>query len=755
MFWFLILVKPFLVYPQKVGLVLSGGGSKGLAHIGVIKALEENGIPVDCISGTSAGALIGALYSAGWSPQEMEALVLSDRFKYMVEGKLESEYVYFFKRPENDPGWVNFKFNTDSILFRNIPSNLVTPAALDFEMMAVFAAAEFNADYNFDSLFVPFRCVASDITAKKSVIFSKGNLNEAVRASMSYPFYLKPITVHERLLFDGGLYNNFPVNVLEDAFNPDVIVGSLVTSNATNADEDDIFNQLENMIVNKQNFSINCDQSILIEPNLNGLTTFDFSRIKECIDAGYNTTIQRIDSIKQLLTRRVDRNELTLKRNNYFSNLKEPVFNNVVITGIKDKQKKYIEKTITHKQKELTLSTLKPRYYKVYSDEKIKFMFPLAVYDSIQKKHNLRLEVKKQKPFEISFGGNISSRPVNTGFIGFKYHLLSSSALTFGASSSFGKFYTSGKASIKFEPAARRHYYIEAEFNIHQWDYFKSSTLFYEDKKPSYLIQEEQYMGLNFSNAVGTKGKLLLQGRYAETADNYYRTDIFTTKDTADRTKVYAFTGMISYERNSLNRKLFANTGSYLRISGRYINAYERTVPGNTSINRDTVEKYHQWPILKLEYQQYFFKKSNLHLGFCTENVFSFQPFYGNHTATLLAAQAYAPIGETKTLFNPALRAHKYLSVGSQLIVSLHRKIDLRAEAYYFQPLNSLIETQEGTTKYSELFLKRELILSTIGVFHSPVGPVSLSVNFYPEQPTPFTFMFNFGYLIFNQKAFY
>jgi NTE family protein len=754
LFWCWLFFSPFLLRAQVVGLALSGGGSKGLSHIGVIKALEENGIPIDCIAGTSAGSLIGALYASGWTPQQMEALVLSEKFKFMVDGKMERDYVYFFKKPDFDPSWVTYKFTIDSIRIRNLPSSLVTPAALDYEMMAVFAGSEAKAGYNFDSLFVPFRCVASDITSKNSVVFSKGHLNQAVRASMSYPFYLKPIIIENKLLFDGGLYNNFPVNVLEDEFNPDIIIGSLVTSNATKADEEDLFNQLENMIVTKQNFEIKCDQSVLIEPNLNGLSTFDFSRIKESIDAGYNSTIQMMDSIKSLLSRRVTVDDLNNKRNKFISSQVKPEFNDVIITGINEKQKKYIERTIKRKQKTLTIESLKARYYKTYTDEKIRFMFPMANYDSASAKYSLLLDVKKDKPFEVSFGGNISSRPVNTGFVGFKYHLLGRSAWTFNGATSFGKFYTSGRIAIRFEPSARKHYFIEPEYNIHRWDYFKSSNLFYEDKKPSYLVQDEQYGGLTFATAMGTKGKLVIQGRYVQTIDRYYRTDQFLTKDTTDKTSVYAVTGLISYERNSLNRKLFANSGSYLRLSARYINAFQRTVPGNTSLIRDTIEKYHNWPVFRFEYQQYFFRKSTLHLGFSTENVFSFQPFYGNYTASLLSSPVFAPIMETKAIFNPDLRAHKYLSVGAQLIVSFSKNIDLRAEAYYFQPLNSLMEQPDGTTKYSELFLKREVIVSMIGVYHSPVGPVSLSANFYPEHSTPFTFMFNFGFLIFNQKGF-
>lgn len=740
---------------QTVGLVLSGGGSKGLAHIGVLKALEENGIPIDYITGTSAGALIGALYSAGWSPAEMEALVTSDKFRYMVDGKMEPEYVYYFKRPEYDASWISIKFNTDSVLLRNLPTNLVTPAALDYEMMAVFAQAEARANYNFDRLFVPFRCVASDVSAKKPVVFSSGHLNQAVRASMSYPFYLKPIKVDGKLLFDGGLYNNFPVDVMENDFNPDIILGSLVTSNALQADDEDIFNQLENMIVNKQDFGIACDQSCIIQPNLDGLTTFDFGSIRESIEAGYNSTIAKIDSIKMMLSRRVDRNELAEKRNAFFSTLPDAEFQSVEISGLKPRQKKYLEKTLMRKQRLMTLGSLKPRYYKSYTDEKIRFMYPIAQYDSVSRKFNLLLDIKKEKPFEISFGGNVSSRPVNIGFVGFKYHLLGRSAWTFDLSTSFGRFYNAGRGSIKFEPAARSHYYLEAEANIHRWDYYKSSTLFFEDKKPSYLVQEERYTGLNFAHSAGTKGKFILQGRYVQNHDSYYRTDNFTARDTSDKTHVYSITGMLCYVRNSLNKKAFANAGSFFRLSARYVNALERTIPGNTSIIRDTTERIHNWPAFKLEFQQYFFRRSNLHLGLSAEGVMSFQPFYGNYTATLLAAPAYMPISETKTLFDPALRTHQYASLGAQIIVSMTKNIDLRTEAYYYQPLSTLVQTPDGGTEYSSFLLKRELIISTIGVFHSPIGPVSLAVNFYPERPTPITFMFNLGYLIFNQKAFY
>ena len=103
-------------YAQKVGLVLSGGGAKGAAHIGVIKALEENGIPIDYITGTSAGAIVGSLYAMGYTPEEMVELMLSEEFSYWQTGTVENEYKYYFKRPDPTPEFGHFSIDmTDSL----------------------------------------------------------------------------------------------------------------------------------------------------------------------------------------------------------------------------------------------------------------------------------------------------------------------------------------------------------------------------------------------------------------------------------------------------------------------------------------------------------------------------------------------------------------------------------------------------------------------------------------------------------------
>ena len=211
--------------------MLSGGGASGLAHIGVLKALEENKVPIDYITGTSIGALVGALYASGLSPLEIEQLVKSNNFNRDVNGIIEDKYLYYFKQKDPNSSWITMRFSSGAIVQSSLPTNLISTIPLDLGLMELLSGPTAVARNNFDSLFIPFRCIASDIASKKQIIFSRGNLNEAVRASISYPFYIKPIKVDEKLLFDGGLYNNFPSDIMYNDFYPDIIIGSNVSAN--------------------------------------------------------------------------------------------------------------------------------------------------------------------------------------------------------------------------------------------------------------------------------------------------------------------------------------------------------------------------------------------------------------------------------------------------------------------------------------------------------------------------------------------
>ena len=259
-----------IVSAQKVGLVLSGGGAKGAAHIGVIKALEENNIPIDYITGTSIGAIIGSLYAMGYSPEEMLELMLSKEFSYWQTGTVEEQYTYYFKEPYPTPEFAHFSIDmSDSLQIKAsfLPQSLINPIQMNQAFMALFSQATAKAGWNFDNLFVPFRCVASDIYTKKPIIFKNGDLGDAVRASMTFPFFFQPIWKDSIPLFDGGIYDNFPVGPMKDAFHPDFIFGSTVSGGNKKPSENP-YNQIETMIMQKTDYEVPEEDGMMIKFSL-------------------------------------------------------------------------------------------------------------------------------------------------------------------------------------------------------------------------------------------------------------------------------------------------------------------------------------------------------------------------------------------------------------------------------------------------------------------------------------------------------
>jgi NTE family protein len=752
--YFFLLFAPMAATAQSVGVVLSGGGATGLTHIGVLKALEENNIPIDYITGTSAGAMVGGMYACGLPPEVIDSIVNTEVFRLMAEGKIESRYIYYFKEPENDGSWLTLKFAKDSILQTTIPTNLITPTLMDFQMMTGFSGGAAAANYDFDSLFVPFRCVAADVAAHESVVFKDGFLNEEIRASMSYPFYLKPIVVRGKLLFDGGLYNNFPSNVMYDEFLPDIIIGSSVSSGSVqNPGEDDLLSQIKSMILNRSDESIQCENGIIVRPQTD-ISTFDFSQAEEAIKAGYDATMAKMDSIKLLIQRRVTREELMARRMKFRMKAPPLIFGDISIDGLNKKQASYVKKMLEQKSDSINPDDLKSRYFRVFADEKIKFIYPKAKFNDSTGLYDLNLQIKKEKEFVANFGGNFSSKPINTGFLGVEYNYLGKYALNISANSYFGKFYGSVQGKIRMDFATKVPFYVEPVFTLNRWDYFKSAATFFEDVRPSFLVQNEQFYGINFGLPVVRKGRLKLDVKYYNMEDDYYQTTEFTSLDTADITEFYGYTTGLMYERSTLNRKQYASEGTYLAISGRFVNGTELSMPGSTSATLDTFTDIHNWVLLKLEYDNYFKRKGKFKFGFHTEGVFSTQPFFNNYTATILSAQAFQPIPESKTLMQEEFRAYKYATAGLKAIYNIKGNFDFRLEGYVYQPVNRILANPDNKAFLGVDFENRYYIASAVAVYHSPLGPLSITANYYNAfEEQPWSFLFNFGYVIFNQRA--
>lgn len=741
----------FQSHAQKIGVVLSGGGANGIAHIGVLKALEENNIPIDYITGTSQGALIASLYAMGYSPAQIEGLVNMPVFKDMLEGIVDDKYAYYFKRSDNDASWVSFKLSVDSVISAKLPTNVLSPISMDFALME-FLGAPATKINNFDSLFIPFRCVASDIEKKESVVFRNGNLAEAVRASVAYPFYIPPIRVDGKLLFDGGLYNNFPSNVMYNDFFPDFIIGSNVSSNTT-ADEDDLFSQVKSMLQSKSNYDILCEGGVFIEPKTN-VGLFDYSRPQPVIDSGYAAAMRHVKHILELTECRSTPQELNAKRMAFNNKKAKLPYDNIYITGLNKKQTDYATKILRHKKELVDINEIKEGYFRLASDNKIKSIYPKTVFNPKTGYNDLYLNVKKERDLITYFGGNFSNRPISQGYFAMQYNYLGRFASEMSANAYFGKLYSSVQLKNRLDFPFRLPIYIEPCITWQTWDYYKSSNAFLEDVKPAYLKQHEEYANLNIGFPTGKKGRFITGAGVAQTTDRYYQINSFSVQDTADRTDFRVFTSHATYQINSLNRKQYASQGECVNINVRYVLGEETNTPGSTST--DTVNKYtknHEWLVIRAKAERYFNRRGTFRFGISGEGVFSAQTLFNNYTSSVLAAPAFQPTPDSKTIFLENYRAHKFIAGGVKFIVNLYKSVEFRLEMHAFQPINTLVKTPDLKTTYGKTLALQHYVGTSALVWHTPVGPMCLSVNYYDQEKNPLSILFHFGYIIFNKRA--
>ena len=757
-FWTLILSLFFILFTecyaqQKVGLVLSGGGAAGVAHVGVIKALEERHIPIDFIVGTSAGALVASMYASGYSPSEIEAYVLSEPFQLMVKGELEVDKKFFFFDESNTSSMFNIPFSKDSILQKSIPMSFVDPRYFDFEMLRILGRTSASVGNDFNKLFIPFRCVASDVVRKESVVFSKGNLNESVRASMTFPLYLNPIRINGVLYFDGGLYDNFPLNAMYEQFDADFIIGSNVTKNDIKANENDFFGMISSMMTTPTNYTLPCQHGMIIEPKTE-VGTFDFENVKQAIEDGYRATLLKLDSLEQYIDVRENPDSLANKRKAFRLKINPILVSSVKTASNKKNEFQYANKFILPKRSRRILDEeeLKERYFRLASTPQINFIYP-----NFESKPDgtmqLNLNVKKSKEFRADFGGLISSRAVNTGYFNLSYRSIGRVAHKISAESYFGKFYGSLRTNYELVLPSIFPISVSGYFTLNRWDYFRSFATFFEEVRPSFLVQNEAYAGVKVKLPLGNNARWIMDARYLSLEDDYYQSSKFTSVDTADFTRFFGTSLSMEYTKNSLNRKQFASEGHFFQVKARYVNGFERTVPGTTSILKDTVEKDHQWLSVQAEFQSYFIKNGPFHLGFHGKTVLNSQSLFANYTASLLSMPTFNLIPDMETFFLPEYRATQYFSVGTNLVVELLNKLDLRLDVYYFRPFMQLRQNTDGTIEYVKPEQVKSLVASSSILYHTPIGPVRATMNYFPVQESPFFFQLSFGYILFNERA--
>jgi len=291
----------------KVGLVLSGGGARGMAQIGVLKTLERHNIPIDMIAATSLGAVVGGLYASGYTPTEIESIAVTTNWDDVLSLTEETRRTELFvdqKRAE-DRSFLLLRFDG---LQPVLPPAVSSGQRLTEFLSTLTLQALYHPDPNFDALRIPFRAVSTDLISGKRVVLSSGSMAEALRASATVPLLFHPVERDGMELVDGGLLSNIPVDVVREA-GCDIVIVVNSTSSLRNKDELSApwqtADQIMGIMMQLPNDIQLRDADIVITPDIGRHLSSDFSNIDSLIALGDRTAESQIPSLLSLLRKQI------------------------------------------------------------------------------------------------------------------------------------------------------------------------------------------------------------------------------------------------------------------------------------------------------------------------------------------------------------------------------------------------------------------------------------------------------------------
>tara|TARA_Y100000590_G_C15732775_1_gene1017617 strand:+ start:2001 stop:4160 length:2160 start_codon:yes stop_codon:yes gene_type:complete len=337
-FFLFIFTCVFAENSSKIGLVLSGGGSKGFAHIATLKALDSLKIPIDYIAGTSFGAIVGAMYALGYSGKQIETMARNTNWYEVQKDKPERKYLPHFRK--KDTGKYQLEFGLDR--FKPVP-----PTGLIYGQKIILELSkwtrEFEQIYDFDQFPIPFRCNAFDIISGKEVILKEGSLSHALRASLSIPTIFAPVERGDALLVDGGVINNLPVDIVKD-MGADIVlaidVSNTIQSKSSLTNVFDVIDQaitvhgygkkIENIQATDFYIHPNVDDIRFTDYRLNSMQSL-FDRGEEAVLANWEMFLE----LKKITSNRSQNHK-------HIEPLQKPLINDIYIRGNNSLNKNFI-----------------------------------------------------------------------------------------------------------------------------------------------------------------------------------------------------------------------------------------------------------------------------------------------------------------------------------------------------------------------------------------------------------------------------
>ena len=749
----ILLLSATLASAQRVGLVLSGGGAKGLYHIGVIKALEENGIPIDYVSGTSMGAIIAGLYAIGYTPEQMAEIFESNQIKYWMSGKIEDKYIYYFKQRRPNAAMITLRIdfrNPQRIAKLQLPTSLIQSNTLDLAFVEFFSGPSAQCGGDFDKLFVPFRCIATDAAARKEVVYRGGDLGKAIRASMTIPLVFRPIKQDSTLLNDGGIYNNFPWQVLQEDFKPDILIGSKCVEGNSKPKEDNPMEQILALTMMHTDYDLPSDEDILIDHTFDDVTTLDFSKAAYVIDRGYQDAMAKMPQILERVVRRADTTELDLRRAAYRMSLPKLVFDKYEISGMGKKQTQYMKRILQldkklEEQKLFDFDQFRSEYFKMLSEGEIEGDFPDVAYNDTTKSFQLDLHLRTKPSLKLMFGGNISSTSMNQAYVGVEYRRLGRNMHTYNFDGYFSALYSSVFVGGRNDFFWKIPFAVDYGFYYNYYNFFKSDFgMLSKHNDLSFAKQGDLHLTAGLSMPTDRFQAFSMRFNIGRENFRYFQSTGHSDDDVMDQSR-FPFLGVkLELARNNLNYLMYPTRGLRQSISAIYVSGLEYYTPGTFAPTADRVEENRYWFGARFTREQYFRIAKWFSLGYLVDGVITTHPSFSNEYATNISSPAFQPTPHSRLVYLKDFRSKSFIGGGIIPTFEFGPRFYLKNSVYAFLP-------EDANKSTADVRKRLRYIFNSSLVYQTHIGPISLTLSKYDATTSHNWFLtFNFGFMLFN-----
>ena len=464
----------------KVALVLSGGGARGGAHVGVLKVLEENHIPIDMIVGTSMGSFMGGLYASGWKPDDMAKMLIETDWNKYIRADFDRAKIPMQRK------MVEYTYQGRLGVGINAKNEVVLPTGVLKREPLLLKFDELTSNVyditDFDKLPIPYRAVATDIQNGDAVVLGSGSLAEAIYASSAIPGGLQPININGIDLVDGGVSDNIPIDVARK-MGADIIIAVDVSENFSNSVDVSsylvVMGQLVDILMRKNaNESLKTlkQEDILITPDLEGYTGLDVEKYKEIIEAGYKAAKKEVGLLKKLTLSQKEYDKYIAKYRKSLPSKK------VIIDGIEIHNNTYLANDIIREK-------IRQEVGQPYNDEQLREdilnLYHLTIFDSInykiKKRDGQNILVITTTPSWNNKGDLLFSLSLDDDFKGHSSYSLKVGYLMYGVNSLGAEWRTD------FEIGKKQHYSTEfyQPLDNHQMTYLRP---FLSYEKTTYVV---------------------------------------------------------------------------------------------------------------------------------------------------------------------------------------------------------------------------------------------------------------------------